>query len=242
MLFNASKSEHITGQFVEPYFIQTDSSGIIMGMNEKSARLLSEFGAFDQRSDSLLTFFTNLSFNNQGFSSDQKIENLPASIDLLLSSPPKKEKWIRWTISVVSFDRDQIKSWQFTGMEIEQQKTLDQETEMHHISKSEKEETLSDSIINSLPGIFYLFDHEGKFLRWNKRFELVSGYSANEIARMHPRDFFSEKDKDYISGRIQKSFVEGVSDAEADLLTKDGNSIPHYFTGQHILFEEQSCL
>src|SRR5688572_12014342 len=37
------------------------------------------------------------------------------------------------------------------------------------------EKELSDSIINSLPGIFYLFDHTGKFIRWNKNFESVTG-------------------------------------------------------------------
>lgn len=242
MLFNESKSEHITGQFVEPHFIQTDASGIIVGMSEKSARLLSGSGKFDQRSDSLLTIFKNLSFNELGFSTDQKIETLPASIDLLLSSPPEKEKCIRWTISSISFGPDQLNGWQFTGMEIDPKKNLNQGTRIHPIAKSERDETLSDSIINSLPGIFYLFNQEGKFLRWNKRFESVTGYSAEEIARMNPRDFFDEDEKDYISGRIEKAFIDGVSDAEANLLTRDRKKIPHYFTGQHILFEERACL
>src|ERR1019366_432102 len=36
------------------------------------------------------------------------------------------------------------------------------------------EKKLSDSIINSLPGIFYLYDKNRKFLRWNKNFEIIS--------------------------------------------------------------------
>jgi PAS domain S-box-containing protein len=34
-----------------------------------------------------------------------------------------------------------------------------------------KEKNLSDSIINCLPGIFYLYNKEGRFLRWNKNLE-----------------------------------------------------------------------
>jgi hypothetical protein len=34
--------------------------------------------------------------------------------------------------------------------------------------ETEKEKELSISIINSLPGIFYLCESNGKLLRWNK--------------------------------------------------------------------------
>ena len=44
-----------------------------------------------------------------------------------------------------------------------------------------KEKTFSDTMINSLPGIFYLFDENGHFLRWNRNFEIVSGYSSEEM-------------------------------------------------------------
>ena len=37
------------------------------------------------------------------------------------------------------------------------------------------EKELSDSIINSLPGVFYLYNHEGQFYRWNRNFEQVTG-------------------------------------------------------------------
>ncbi|MFS8082132.1 MAG: PAS domain S-box protein, partial [Ginsengibacter sp.] len=48
------------------------------------------------------------------------------------------------------------------------------------------EKRLSDIIINSLPGVFYLYNEKGKFLKWNKEMEKVSGYSHEEIAGMQP--------------------------------------------------------
>lgn len=105
-----------------------------------------------------------------------------------------------------------------------------------------KEKGLSDSIINSLPGIFYLFDTNGKFLRWNKNFETISGFSADEIEKMTPIDFFEGDEKNYIMERIGKVFTEGVSDAEANFVTKKKEKIPHYFTGRAIVYEGKNCL
>jgi PAS domain S-box-containing protein len=106
----------------------------------------------------------------------------------------------------------------------------------------QKEKDLSDSIINSLPGIFYFYDHTGKFIRWNKQFETVSEYSGPEIASMHPIDFFEGDDKIYLQARIGEVFTKGVSDAEAHFVTKTGKRIPYYFTGAKIDVNGVPCL
>src|SRR4030095_1737828 len=54
----------------------------------------------------------------------------------------------------------------------------------------EKEKEFSLFIINCLPAIFFLCDIQGKFLRCNKNFETVSGYSLNEINKLSPEIFF----------------------------------------------------
>lgn len=105
-----------------------------------------------------------------------------------------------------------------------------------------RERDLSDSIINSLPGIFYLFNSEGQYLRWNDQLEITSGYSSEEIAKMHPTDFVKGPELEYIKERISEVFEMGVSDAEADLVTKDGRRIPHYFTGVKVMYNNMPCL
>lgn len=105
-----------------------------------------------------------------------------------------------------------------------------------------KERDFSEAMLNSLPGILYFYDHAGKFLRWNKNFELVTGYSAEEIAQMHPLDFFQGKDKEYIAERIQQVFEHGESDAEANFTVKRGEFFPYYFTGKRIEMEGQPYL
>ncbi len=104
------------------------------------------------------------------------------------------------------------------------------------------ERDFSDAVLKGLPGIFYLYDENFKFLRWNKNFERVSGYSAAEMASMRPLDFFAGADKELIEVRIKEVFKKGASDAEAGFLSKDGRSTPYYFTGIKIQFDGQNCL
>jgi PAS domain S-box-containing protein len=100
-----------------------------------------------------------------------------------------------------------------------------------------KERDFSDAMLNSLPGIFYFYDQSGKFLRWNRNLEIVSGYSGEEIARINPLHFFGGAEKAYIARRIQDVFEYGESDAEANLISKNGKQIPYYFTGRRIEIE-----
>jgi PAS domain S-box-containing protein len=101
---------------------------------------------------------------------------------------------------------------------------------------------LSNKLIDSLPGVFYFFDANGKFLRWNKQFEEVTGYSAEEIATMHPIDFFEGQEKEYIAKRIEGVFEKGLNDAEASFLTKSGDKIPYYFKAVLLQYEGGPCL
>jgi len=110
------------------------------------------------------------------------------------------------------------------------------------LDQADKERMLSASIIKSLPGIFYFFDDNGKFLQWNRNFEIISGYSGEEIGKMTPDQFFADDEKEYIKDRIGKVFIEGISDAEANFLSKDGTKTPFYFTGFRIEFENKPCL
>ena len=112
--------------------------------------------------------------------------------------------------------------------------------------KSEKEiskvKALADNLIDSLPGVFYFFDLQGRFIRWNKQLEDVTGYSAGEMATMHPADFFEAKEKNYVVARIQGIFQKGINDTDANLITKDGRKIPYFFKTVMIEYEGGPCL
>ncbi|MBF0345905.1 MAG: PAS domain S-box protein [Nitrospirae bacterium] len=103
-----------------------------------------------------------------------------------------------------------------------------------------KAKMFSETIINSLPGIFYLFDKNGKCLSWNRNLEDVTGYSSNEIENMKPEDCFIREDKWLVYETMQQVFSKkrGTS-IEATMCTKDGKQIPYYFNGLYIELEEK---
>jgi PAS domain S-box-containing protein len=108
--------------------------------------------------------------------------------------------------------------------------------------KVRSERDFSEAILNSLPGVVYLYDRSGRFLRWNKNFERVTGYSAAEIATMHPLDFFAGAEKETVAARIGSVFTDGEASVEADFVARGGRAIPYYFTGVLTRFEGQDCL
>ncbi|MBO9659719.1 MAG: PAS domain S-box protein, partial [Chitinophagaceae bacterium] len=101
---------------------------------------------------------------------------------------------------------------------------------------------LADKLIDSLPGVFYFYDQHGKFIKWNKQFELVTGYSGDEIARMHPAEFFPEEEREYITNRIMGVFEKGMNDAEAHFISREGHKIPYYFKAVKLVYEGEPCL
>lgn len=106
----------------------------------------------------------------------------------------------------------------------------------------QRERDFSATALDSLPGVFYCYDRSLRFRRWNKNFERVTGYTAAEIARLGPLDFFAGADKALLEARIREVFDRGVAEAEADFVTKDGRRIPYYFTGLTVEMDGQTHL
>ncbi len=104
------------------------------------------------------------------------------------------------------------------------------------------EKEFSDALINSLPGVFYLYDRQERFLRWNKNFETVTGYDAEEIPRLRPLNVIAEEDHASLAERIAEVFAKGQSELQARVKTKDGRLIPYYFTGITVRVNGETCL
>ncbi|MBF0528524.1 MAG: PAS domain-containing protein, partial [Deltaproteobacteria bacterium] len=111
------------------------------------------------------------------------------------------------------------------GMDITEYKQTDKQLE--------QERKLTDAILDSIPGLLYLYDDEWRLVRWNKQHEVLTGYSAEELAGIHVLDFYAgrEPDTSRIIAAVSNVMEEGRAEIEADLITKDGRAITFYFTG-----------
>lgn len=116
----------------------------------------------------------------------------------------------------------------------------------NRLNRSEKlikrEKDLTDKMLTSIPGIFYLFNREGKILRQNKLYKPITGYEPEEIEQMHPLDFFEEEDKKKMQEMIAAAFETGASSGEAQLCTREGKKIPMVFTAGLMNYNGEPCI
>ncbi|MBX9633897.1 MAG: PAS domain-containing protein, partial [Magnetospirillum sp.] len=104
------------------------------------------------------------------------------------------------------------------------------------------ERDLSQAVIDSLPGIFYLLGQSGRLLRWNKNLETVSASTAEQLACGDPLDFFTGDDRNTIAQAIDEVRRCGRSEAEAVLVSRDGRRTPYLFIARRITVESQPCV
>jgi two-component system, cell cycle sensor histidine kinase and response regulator CckA len=120
---------------------------------------------------------------------------------------------------------------------------LARDAERRRLDEAARSERLfTDTIIESMPGIVYFFNRDGRLLRWNRNFALVSGYSPSEIVSMHGREMFAPEDRTALAQAVAAAFTEGEAVVEASILTKDGRTIPHFLTARRVLLNGEPCL
>jgi len=106
-----------------------------------------------------------------------------------------------------------------------------------------REKELSNEIINSIPGVSVLLDEDLKFIRWNKQFEVISGYATEEIPLLHAlNDFYDEEDKKKKLEILQQIYTKGMSTYELGVRMKDGRKISFYFNSRLINYEGKRCI
>jgi PAS domain S-box-containing protein len=98
----------------------------------------------------------------------------------------------------------------------------------------ERERAFVDRALAGLTDVFYVFDEEGTFLRWNDRLSEVTGYTDAEIEGMHPVEFFPPEERDAIAAAIEAVVSEGETVVESVIETAEAERIPYEFTGSPI--------
>ena len=105
------------------------------------------------------------------------------------------------------------------------------------------EKEMSDVLINSLPGVFYMFNKGGKYIRWNKNLLDITGLTDEQmLSTASPVNFVPEEQRALFAEKIANVFKSGIDYVEGDLLVKDNQKIPFYFTGIFIKYNGEDCM
>ena len=140
-------------------------------------------------------------------------------------------KLISWHNSLIRDEQGNIIGVLSSGLDITQQRKAEEALI--------REKSLSDIIINTLPGIFFIYDIHNNIVRWNENLATVTGYTSSELQHLKVSDFVIENPGR--SGNIWNLnwLPVGKTSYESDVFTKKGKRIPYYFFGQDLDIDNQ---
>lgn len=116
-------------------------------------------------------------------------------------------------------------------------------TKFEKASKAlQEEKAITDAIVDSLPGIFMVYNQENEFVRWNKNLLKVTGYSGQELRVLRPIKIIDPSDRQKVLQKNEAAFVKGEESIETCLLTKDGRLIPYFFTVRRVWLNDQPVI
>lgn len=108
-----------------------------------------------------------------------------------------------------------------------------------------KEKQFTELILESLPGLFYLYEinveslGESRLVRFNNKYSTLTGYSTEELYGMKIKDWFEpEVLKEAISA-IRIVIDKGEIQTNLNLKMKNGTIVPYTFTGRLLLIEDK---
>nr|HPR05694.1 PAS domain S-box protein [Denitromonas sp.] len=89
---------------------------------------------------------------------------------------------------------------------------------------------LSDAVVKSLPGVFFLLEASGRILRWNHNLENVTGTPPDQMEHLIIRSLFHPDDRLAFQGALMQALRTEHATIEARLSAADEGGIPHVFT------------
>lgn len=99
-----------------------------------------------------------------------------------------------------------------------------------------------EEALNAIDDIFYLITPDGDLSRVNDRVSEVTGYTEDQLLSMEPTDFFIAADRERVEADIREALETGASSLEADLVTKDGETIPYEFSKRQLTDAEGNSI
>ena len=95
----------------------------------------------------------------------------------------------------------------------------------------------TDALFQSLPGALYHVGSDLRLVRWNAALSDITGYSDEELGRMHVTELFAPEDRPMVDEAIDGVFASGYGQVWADLRCKDGRELPYFSTGRRFIHD-----
>jgi PAS domain S-box-containing protein len=100
-----------------------------------------------------------------------------------------------------------------------------------------REKALMDAVMDSVPGLLYLYDEQGRLLQWNKQFEKTSGCTAEQLAGKLITDWYPQEDFGRLSETFRQVVADGHAEGEATFVDKDGVRLAIYYRSVRLVLD-----
>ncbi len=135
-----------------------------------------------------------------------------------------------------------LSAFDFQGKRILQATVRDTTERKQLIERLEAERDFSRNLIDSLPGVFYAINNQGRLTHWNHNLENLSGKQFNELLQLRAEEIIALDDQPVFIEALAKAFNQGQVSVEAGLVDKNGVISPYFFTGKLITLYGQSLI
>lgn len=111
------------------------------------------------------------------------------------------------------------------------------------MNKSSKNIIPSDVLLDSMPGIAYVFKLDGSMVAWgSNEIKERMGYTDEEIENKYILDFIHEDERELVSEAIQNTIRTGKAQFEHLSLKKTGEKSPVLVTTKLVVIEEEEYI
>jgi len=102
------------------------------------------------------------------------------------------------------------------------------------LREAKRSRAVTDTIVDHIPGIFSMLDHEGRLLRFNSRLSEITGIPSGTLFNMPARLLVAEREQEAATTALRQCLDEGTAICELSIRTADGSLAPHLFYGARL--------
>lgn len=142
-----------------------------------------------------------------------------------IETPSGEEKWIHGRGTPKKLE-DGVVLWDTILLDI---------TDQHELEQNIKQQVnLLNHILDSLPGLFYMLDADGNYVRVNNNTEDFFGKSAEQLKGTNALLNVPPRKRDEAKQSIQQVFNQGYADLDTILIDGDGQEHHYHTNGSYV--------
>ena len=97
-----------------------------------------------------------------------------------------------------------------------------------------QEQRLREQLMESVAGLFFVVDAHGRMRLWNRRFETLTGSTADAVLASRVADYFAPEDRAAVEAALGRVLVDQEVQAEVPLRLQDGRRVPYLLVARRV--------